>query len=187
MKLNKGALIAGVFYIGYAALLIAFASTAREPYFLVQMSILPALVFLGNTGLANTFGPDSWMNTGLFTLPLSFLIACCIGWAISTIARRLRLDGFAVKLCCTYLAVVFVMAAFTFYSEPLVVFPGPWLLRYSGLGYFLPQGHGLWPEILATIIIPAAVNLVILYFVGRAVGRMLRSRGDAVRAGSDET
>ena len=97
MRLNRGGLIAVAIYSVYFAAMIALLLTTDDPkgkWFVVQLAILPAGLFVGLTGLIvlmMKYVPvDSWLNSAYTFMALSFVIMYLIGWSLSAFARKMR-------------------------------------------------------------------------------------------------
>jgi hypothetical protein len=100
VKLNKGGLILVAVYICFFVVLSAIALMARDPkgaWFFGQLSVLPALAFLGWTGLLDLMAPyvrdNSWINSGLFSVPLSLVIVYLVGWAANAFRKLVAVYG----------------------------------------------------------------------------------------------
>lgn len=100
MKLNKGGLKLTAVYLCWFAVTSAVALWAPDPkggWFFGQLSILPfgivvmLLVLLGFGDLiASVFDNDSWINTGLLSIPISIIVVYLFGWAVSAFAKKMK-------------------------------------------------------------------------------------------------
>jgi hypothetical protein len=92
MRLNKGALILTALYVCFFMTANGVAAIASDPkgaFFLEQLSIVPAMLFLESAGLLTFVAIDSWLNSWLFFVSLSLVIVYLFGWAMSAIVRQI--------------------------------------------------------------------------------------------------
>ena len=92
MRLNRGGLLFCAIYACWFLVLTGLEITTDDgkgAYFLAQMSILLAQLFLWTSPVGNFleahFSTDSLVNSALMTVPLSFVLVYLIGWGMSTL------------------------------------------------------------------------------------------------------
>jgi hypothetical protein len=99
VKLNKGGLKLCAVYLCYFALMTVLELMARGKgtFFFGSLSILPfgiVLMLLEFVGLGDVtmrfFESHDLLNTGLFTVPVSFLLVYLTGWAVNAFARAAK-------------------------------------------------------------------------------------------------
>jgi hypothetical protein len=97
MRLNRGGLLFCAVYACWFLALSGLAITTNDSkgaYFLAQMSILPAQLFLWTSPVGNFleahFSTDSLVNSGFMTVPLSFVVVYLIGWGLSALRGLIR-------------------------------------------------------------------------------------------------
>lgn len=100
MKLNKGGLKLCAVYFCYFVLMSIpelITSNPKGAVFFGLLSVAPCvLVFmlLASLGLGDVLmyviPYESWLNSGLFTVPVSFVVVYLIGWAMSALARAAK-------------------------------------------------------------------------------------------------
>ncbi len=94
MRLNRGGLIVCAIYLIWFAILTWLSWEAKDPkgaYFLGQLSILPAQVFLWTSGVGQVLeahvASESQINGPLLTVPLSFAVLYLFGWGMSAFGK----------------------------------------------------------------------------------------------------
>jgi hypothetical protein len=94
VRLKKMGLIFVAVYLCWFLIFTGLAVTTPDPtgaYLLGQMSILPAQLFLWNTGLGKLLEAhvpsDSWINSVFFTGPMSLLVVYLLGWGMGALRK----------------------------------------------------------------------------------------------------
>jgi hypothetical protein len=94
VRVNRGGLISCAVYLIWLAILTWLSLEAKDQkgaYFLGQLSILPAQVFLWTSGVGQILeahvASTSRINGPLLTVPLSFVVVYLLDWGMSAFAK----------------------------------------------------------------------------------------------------
>jgi hypothetical protein len=88
MRLNKGALKLCAAYLAFAMLMLIWSHLTpniKFSFMLGQIAILPAGAAFGTFHLFPLMYAYPWTNSFFLAVPVSALIVCLIGWAISAV------------------------------------------------------------------------------------------------------